>query len=152
MTGKKLGMAGRWVAMIPLALAPMALAQSPEVQLWRSATSGLTYKLTIGDHRLAAEKVFPPEYQPQVDHGAYVRCEYSQQGDAWVGKCSSKLPYAGAKNQRKWCSFQFASKITSHTPTRIEGESEVWAGEDADVDKCELRKTHMQPFVWILKN
>ncbi len=81
-------MAGRWLAVIPLALAPMALAQSPEVQLWSSATSGITYKLTIGDHRLAAEKVFPPEYQPQVNHGAYVRCEYSQQGEAWVGNAA----------------------------------------------------------------
>jgi len=150
--GKKLAMAGRGLAMIPLALAQMAVAQSPEVQLWTSATSGITYKLTIGDHHLAAEKVFPPEYQPQVDNGAYVRCEYSQQGDAWVGKCSSKLPYAGAKNRRKWCSFQFASKITSRTPTRIEGESEVWAGEGVDVDKCELKKTHMQHFVWIRKS
>src|SRR5208282_1037942 len=149
--GGKCVMAGRWLAILPLALAPMALAQSPEVQLWTSATSGITYKLTMGDHRVAAEKIFPPEYQPQVDHGAYVRCEYSQQGEAWAGKCSSKLPFAGAVNRRKWCTFQFASKITSLAPTRIEGESEVWDGSDVDVDKCEIKKTHMQHFVWVRK-
>ena len=144
-------MGPRWLAVIPLALAPMALAQSPSVQLWTSLTSGIKYKLTVGDHRLAAEKIFPPEYQSQLDHGAYVRCEYSQQEEAWAGKCSSKLPYAGDKNRRKWCTFQFTSKITSFTPTRIEGESEVWNGNDVDVDKCELQKTHMQHFVWVRK-
>jgi len=145
-------MAGRWLVMIPLTLAPVSLAQSPPVQLWTSVTSGIKYKLTVGDHRLEAEKVFPPEYQPQVDHGAYVRCEYSQQGEAWVGKCGSKLPYAGTINRRKWCTFQFTSRITSLTPTRIEGESEVWAGEDVDVDKCKIRKSHMQHFVWVRRS
>jgi hypothetical protein len=149
---ERIGIAGRWLAMIPLALASAAVAQSTHVQFWTSATSGITYKLTIGEHRLEAEKVFPPEYQLQVDHGAYVRCEYSQQGDAWVGKCKSKLPYAGAVNRRKWCTFEFASKITSLTPTRIEGESEVWDGKDVNVEQCELQKTHMQHFVWVLKN
>jgi hypothetical protein len=145
-------MVARGLAMISLALAPMALAQSSRVQFWTSATSGVAYKLMIGEHRLEAEKVFPPEYQPQVDHGAYVRCAYTLQGDAWVGKCKSKLPYAGAVNRRKWCTFEFASKITSLTPARIEGESEVWDGKDVDVDQCELKNTHMQHFVWVLKN
>jgi hypothetical protein len=152
MLKKGFSMAGRWLVMILLALAAAALAQSPTVQLWTSATSGVKYKLTVGDHRLEAEKVFPPEYQPQVDHGAYVRCEYSRQGEAWVGKCSSKLPYAGTINWRKWCTFHFTSRITSLTPTRIEGESKVRVGEVVDVDKCEITKSHMQHFVWVRRS
>ena len=148
---KKNFAARHWLLMIPLALAPLALAQPPDVQIWTSLTSGIKYKLTVSESRLAAEKMFPPEYQPQVDHGAYVRCEYSRQGETWVGECGSKLPFAGAKNRPKWCTFRFASKITSFTPARIEGESEVWDAGDVDVDKCELRKTHMQRFVWVRK-
>jgi hypothetical protein len=141
----------RWLAMVALALAPIALPQSPTVQLWTSATSGITYKLTIGLHRLEAEKIFPPAFEREVNDGAFVRCEYSQQDDAWVGKCRSNLPFADSKNRAKWCKFKFTSRITSLTPRRIEGESEVWENEDVDVSKCEIKKSHMQHFVWIPK-
>jgi hypothetical protein len=142
----------RWLAIVALALAPIALAQSPTVQLWTSTTSDITYKLTTGSHRLEAKKIFPPAFESQVDDGAFVRCEYSQQNDAWVGKCRSNLPFADSKNRAKWCKFKFASRITSLTPNRIEGESEVWETDDVDVSKCEIKKSHMQHFVWIPKN
>jgi hypothetical protein len=142
----------RWLAILALPLAPIALAQSPAVQLWTSATSGITYKLTIGVNRLEAEKLFPPAFQAQVDDGAFVRCDYSQQNDAWAGKCRSNLPFPDSKNRVKWCKFKFASKITSFTPARIEGESEVWETDDVDVSKCEIKKSHMQHFVWIPKS
>jgi hypothetical protein len=143
---------GRWLAIFIPSLAPTALAQSTGVQLWTSATSGITYKLTIGVRRLEAEKLFPPAFQSQVDDGAFVRCEYSQQDDAWVGKCRSNLPFADSKNHAKWCKFKFTSRITSLTPIRIEGESEVWENEDVDVSKCEIKKSHMQHFAWIPKS
>ena len=143
---------GRWLTLLALAMAPIALAQSPSVQLWTSATSGITYKITTGVHRLEAEKLCPPAFQAQVDEGAFVRCEYSQQGDAWVGKCRSRLPFADSKNRAKWCNFKFTSRITALTPTRIEGESEVWETEDVDVGKCEIKKSHMQHFVWFPKS
>jgi len=143
--------ARRGLSILWLALAPLAVAQSPEVQLWKSATSGITYKLTVGARRLTAEKVFPIEFQPQVDQGAFVRCEYSEKDGAWAGKCRSKLPFAGPNNRAKWCGFKFTSKITLFTPARIEGESEVWNTEDVDVEKCELNETRMQRFVWIPK-
>ncbi len=142
----------RWLTIAALAFAPIALAQSPIVQLWTSATSGITYKLTISAHRLEAEKIFPPAFERQVDDGAFVRCEYSQEDNVWVGKCRSNLPFADAKNRAKWCKFKFTSKITSFTPARIEGESEVWETEDVDVGKCEIKKSHMQHFVWVPKN
>jgi hypothetical protein len=142
----------RWLAILALPLAPIALAQSLGVQLWTSATSGITYKLTIGVHRLEAEKLFPPAFQAQVDDGAFVRCEYSQQDDIWMGKCGSNLPFADSKNRAKWCKFKFASRITSLTTTKIEGESEVWENDDVDVSKCEIKKSHMQHFVWIPKS
>jgi hypothetical protein len=142
----------RRLAIAALALAPIALAQSTTVQLWTSATSGISYKITSGVHRLEAEKVFPPAFESQVDEGAFVRCDYSQQDDAWVGKCRSNLPFADSKNRAKWCKFKFTSRITALTPARIEGESEVWENEDVDVSKCEIKKSHMQHFVWIPKS
>jgi hypothetical protein len=145
-------MVRRRLAILALALTPMALAQSSSVQLWTSATSGITYKITTSGHRVEAEKIFPPAFQSQVDHGAFVRCEYSQQGGAWEGKCRSNLPFADSKKRVKWCKFKFASRITSLAPARIEGESEVWESEDVDVGKCEIKKSHMQRFVWLPKN
>jgi hypothetical protein len=142
----------RWLAIAVFTIAPIALAQSPTVQLWTSATSGITYKLTTDVHRLVAEKIFPPAFQSQVDDGAFVRCEYSEQDAAWAGKCRSNLPFANSKNRAKWCKFKFTSRITSLTPARIEGESEVWETEDVDVSKCEIKKSHMQHFVWIPKS
>jgi hypothetical protein len=142
----------RWLAIVVLALAPLALPQYANVQLWTSATSGITYKITTWIHRLEAEKIFSPAFEPQVDDGAFVRCEYSQQDDAWVGKCRSNLPFANSRNRVKWCKFKFTSRITSLTPTRIEGESEVWETEDVDVSKCEIKKSHMQHFVWLPKS
>jgi hypothetical protein len=142
----------RRLAIAALALSPIALAQSTTVQLWTSATSGISYKITSGAHRLEAEKVFPPAFESQVDEGAFVRCGYSQQDDAWVGKCRSNLPFADSKNRAKWCKFKFTSRITALTPARIEGESEVWENEDVDVSKCEIKKSHMQHFVWIPKS
>ena len=144
-------MEGCWVAMLPLALAPVARAQSSSVQLWSSATSGNTYKLRMEERHIEAEKVFPPEFESQVEHGAFVRCEYSQKEGAWKGKCSSYLPFSGGDAEPKWCTFKFRSEITSLTPARIEGESEVWANKDVDVGKCEIKKSRMQHFVWILK-
>ena len=145
-------MAGCWVAMLPLAMAPGARAQTSSVQLWTSATSGLTYKLRMDERHIEAEKVFPPEFQSQVEHGAFVRCEYSQKEGAWKGTCSSHLPFSGGDAEPKWCTFKFRSEITSLAPARIEGESEVWANQDVDVGKCEIKKSRMQHFVWILKH
>jgi hypothetical protein len=142
----------RWLAFVPLALSPMALAQSPSVQLWISRTSGIDYKITKTPHRLKAEKIFAPVFHAQVDAGAFVRCEYSSQHDTWVGRCRSFLPFAGPQNKVKWCKFKFSSKITTLTPSKIEGESEVWQSEDVDVSKCEIKKSHMQHFVWIPKD
>ncbi len=133
-------------------VAPNVLAQTSKAQLWKSATSGMTYKITTGGHHLEAEKIFPPAFESQADAGAYVRCEYSEKDGDWIGNCRSNLPLADSRNRAKWCKFKFSSKITSLTPTRIEGESEVWTNEDVDVSKCEVKKSHMQHFVWLLKN
>jgi hypothetical protein len=142
----------RWFAISALAVAPMAAAQDLVVQLWKSATSGITYKITTGVHHLEAEKIFSPEFEAQVDEGAFVRCEYTQQSSEWVGKCRANLPFADSKNRVKWCKFKFASRITSFAPTRIEGENEVWENGDVDVSKCEIKKSHMQYFVWMPKS
>lgn len=143
---------GAALALFLFAIAPIVLAQTSSVQLWKSATSSITYKITTSAHHLEAEKIFPPVFEPQVDAGAYVRCEYSEKDGGWIGNCRSNLPLTDSRSRVKWCKFKFSSKITSLTSTRIEGESEVWANEDVDVDKCEIRKSHMQHFVWLPKN
>lgn len=148
-TREKLKTAFLWGAIAGLVLVPATPSQPSSVQLWKSATSGITYKITTGAHRLEAEKIFPPKFEPQVDEGAFVRCAYSQEGDVWIGKCKSKLPFADSKNRVKWCNFKFGSRITSLSPAKIEGESEVWNSEDVDVSKCEIKKSQMQHFVWI---
>ncbi|MGB2591204.1 MAG: hypothetical protein WBG02_15005 [Candidatus Acidiferrum sp.] len=140
------------LALSLFAIAPIVVAQTSNVQLWKSATSGITYKITTSAHHLEAEKIFPPAFEPQVDAGAYVRCEYSEKDGGWTGNCRSNLPLADSRNRTKWCKFKFSSNITSLTPTRIEGESEVWTNEDVDVSKCEVKKSHMQHFVWLPKN
>jgi hypothetical protein len=141
----------RRLAILPVAFATVALAHSPGVQLWTSATSGILYRITTGARHIEAEKLFPPAFHAQVDAGAFVRCKYSPRGGAWVGDCKSFLPMMGPNNKLKWCKFKFASRIISLTPDRIEGESEVWETQDVDARECKIQKSHMQHFVWFRK-
>lgn len=143
------------VCHLPIALlflsASAALAQSDLPEFWTSKTSLIFYRVMQHGQHLSAKKVFPPEFASQVEQGAFVRCDYSQQGDTWAGKCESHLPFNAANHRMKWCKFKFASKITLFTPTRIEGATDVWLNEDVDVDKCEVIKSHTQHFVWVPK-
>jgi hypothetical protein len=135
-----------------LLAAPAVLAQSDIPEFWTSKTSALLYRVTLRGQHLRAEKIFTPEFASQVDQGAFVRCDYSQQGGAWAGKCESHLPFLTAGNRAKWCKFKFQSKITLFTAARIEGATDVWLNEDVDMDKCEVIKSHSQHFVWVPKN
>jgi hypothetical protein len=141
----------RRLAVLTLATAPAALAQSDISEFWTSKTSSILYRITPRGQQLRAEKIFPPEFRSQVEQGAFVRCDYSQQDGNWEGKCESRLPVNATNHRVKWCKFKFASKITSFTPTRIEGATDVWSNEDVDVDKCEVIKSHTQHFVWVPK-
>jgi len=128
-----------------------APAQTPGPQAWVSKTSGLLYKVTLDADRVTAEKVFPLDVQARLDETPFVRCEYSGQDGVWVGKCSARLPLQDSRQRIKWCSFKFSSRITSLTPEKIEGESDVWSNEDVDVDHCAVKKSHAQHFVWVPK-
>ena len=134
-----------------LLAASAVLAQSGIPEFWTSKTSALLYRVTLRGQHLRAEKIFATEFASQVEQGAFVRCDYSQQGDTWAGKCQSHLPFIATNHRMKWCKFKFASKITLFTPTRIEGATDVWLNEDVDVDKCEVIKSHTQHFVWVPK-
>jgi hypothetical protein len=141
-----------WLVVPLLLCLPAAIAQTNPPQFWISKTSSILYRITLRGERVRAEKVFPPEFEDQVEQGAFVRCDYERQKDTWAGKCESRLPLETAKDHIKWCKFKFSSTLTLFTPMRIEGESDVWGSNDVDVQKCEVRKSHAQRFVWVPKS
>jgi hypothetical protein len=149
--GFRVSCRARWLCVLAIHLVATlyVLGQTSLPEIWSSKTSKGTYRLTSKGKSLRAEKIFPAEFAAQVADGAFTRCDYTQQGAAWLGKCESHLPLQTAKGHLKWCKFKFASRITSLTSERIEGESDVWENEDVDAEKCEVRKSHPQHFVWV---
>jgi len=139
------------LGVIYLAVAALTFAQPSLPEIWTNKMAGTIYRLTVKGQRFRAEKIFSPQFAAQAADGAFVRCDYTPQGDAWAGKCESRLPFETSKNHVKWCKFNFTSKIILFTPGRIEGESDVWETEDVEVNKCELRKSHRQHFIWVPK-
>jgi hypothetical protein len=131
-----------------LAIAALGLGQASFPEIWLSRTSAIRYRVTVKGQSFRAEKIFPAEFATQVADGAFTRCDYVPEAEAWLGKCESHLPLRTENGRVKWCKFKFASKVTTFTPARIEGETDVWENSDVDVDKCQLRKSHMQHFLW----
>jgi hypothetical protein len=139
------------LTLLPVVFAFSTFAQSDIPEFWTSKTSVMLYRVTRNGQHWRAEKIFPPEFASQVDEGAFVRCDYTQQGDHWAGNCESRLPFQKSNGHVKWCKFKFASKLTLFTSTRIEGESDVWDNQDVDIDKCEVEKVRTRHFVWVPK-
>ena len=141
----------RWRASLVALFFAATPVHSDTPEFWVSKTSAIIYRISLRGRHLTAKKVFSSEFESQVEQGAFVRCDYVPQGDAWAGKCESRLPFEVRKDHVKWCKFKFTSRITLFTPSRIEGQSAVWANDDVDADKCELKRSHAQRFIWIPK-
>ena len=96
--------AGGWLMALLVALLPVAGAQSQEVQLWKSATSGITYKLTIGVHRIGAS-ISGSTYGCAADRGierAHARDADGGGNQCDIGFCGIGIGYRPRTGQLAW--------------------------------------------------
>jgi len=130
--------------------------------IWTSMTSGRDYKVRIDGDYIYVEWVnLPPALQGTI---AFVRSELKKDGDKWVGKSRSNLPYTfkssymdfwktgqqmGTENVN-WCTLEGDFEIDKMSDARIEGRT--YGSKSLDVKKCKQQgKPEWQSFVWILK-
>jgi len=139
---------------------PAALGNGETI--WTSMTSGRDYKVRIDGDYIYVEWVnLPPALQGTM---AFVRSELKKDGDKWVGKSRSNLPYTfkssymdfwktgqqmGTENVN-WCTLEGDFEIDKMSDARIEGRT--YGSKSLDVKKCKQHgKPEWQSFVWILK-
>jgi hypothetical protein len=129
--------------------------------VWTSVTSGRDYKLRVdGDYVYTEWVNLPTELQATT---AFMRSELKKDGDKWVGKMRTYLPYGfkssygdfwttgqriGTENVN-WCSMEAQYEIDKITETRIEGRS--LSPTSFDAKKCKPGKAEWKPFTWIPK-
>jgi hypothetical protein len=130
-------------------------------KIWTSMTSGRDFKVRIdGDYIFTEWVNLPPVLQPTT---AFMRSELKKDGEKWIGKTRSNLPYAfkssymdfwrtgqqmGTENVN-WCRAEFEFEILSMSDSRIEGRS--LSPSSFDAKKCKPGKKEWQPFTWIPK-
>lgn len=148
---------------------PLAMASKPltaslvanKERIWTSMTSGRDYRLRIDGDYLYTEWInLPPQLQTTA---AFMRSELKKDGDKWVGKVRSNLPYEfkssyadfwttgqrmGTENVN-WCAVEVEFEIDKITDTRIEGRA--MRAKSFDAKKCKPGKLEWQPFSWIPK-
>lgn len=152
-------------AVQPLGTASKAAATwsagSNRERVWTSMTSGRDYKMRIeGDYIYIEWTNRPPELQTT---GAFMRAELKKDGDRWIGKVRSLLPYVykssymdfwrtgqqtGTENV-KWCTVETEFEINKLADSRIEGRS--LGSKTFDAKKCQAGEMEWQSFVWIPK-
>jgi hypothetical protein len=129
--------------------------------VWTSLLSGRDYKLRIDGDYLYTEWVnLPTQLQTTT---AFMRSELKKDGDKWVGKARSYLPYGfkssyadfwttgqrmGTENV-SWCTMEVQFEIDKITETRVEGRS--LSSKSFDAKKCKSGKLEWQSFTWIPK-
>jgi hypothetical protein len=130
-------------------------------KIWTSLTSGRDYKLRVDGDYLYIEWVnLPPQLQTTT---AFLRSELKKDGDKWIGKSRSNLPFEfkssyadfwttgqrmGTENVN-WCVVETEVEIDKITETRIEGRAT--RPKSFDAKKCKPGKFEWQPFTWIPK-
>jgi hypothetical protein len=83
---------------------------------------------------------------------AFMRSELKKDGDKWVGKVRSLLPYdykTWAVENVKWCTVEMQLEIDKVADTRIEGRS--MRAKSFDAKKCKPGELEWQSFTWIPK-
>jgi hypothetical protein len=149
----------------PLGTSSRAVAaSSPGVskeKVWTSMTTGRDYKLRIDGDYLYTEWVNLPSQLETT--AAFMRSELKRDGDKWVGKGRSNLPYGftssyadfwttgqriGTENVN-WCTVEVEFEIDKISETRIEGRA--LRAKSFDAKKCKPGKLEWQPFTWIPK-
>jgi hypothetical protein len=131
-------------------------------KVWTSLASGRDYRLRIeGDYIYAEWVDLPTQLQTTT---AFMSSELKREGDKWVGKARSYLPYAfkssyadfwttgqrmGTENVN-WCTVEVQFEIDKITETRIEGRS--LSSSLFDAKKCKSGgKMGWKRFTWIPK-
>jgi hypothetical protein len=119
-------------------------------RVWTSMNTGRDFKVRIeGDYIYTEWINLPPQLQMTT---AFMRSESKKDGDKWVGKVRSFLPYdlkTWAVQSVKWCSIEMEFEIDKLTETRIEGRS--IRAKLVDVKKCKPNEMGWQSFTWIPK-
>jgi len=119
-------------------------------RIWTSMTSGRDFKLRVdGDYMYTEWVNLPPQLQTT---SAFMRSELKKDGDKWVGKVRSLLPYdykTWAVQDVKWCTVETQFEIDKLTETRIEGRG--MRAKSFDAKKCRLGELEWQSFTWIPK-
>ena len=149
----------------PLGTASNTVATAPtgmsRETVWTSLLSGRDYKLRVdGDYVYTEWVNLPTQLQTTT---AFMRSELKKDGDKWVGKARSYLPYGfkssyadfwttgqrmGTENVN-WCTREVQFEIDRITETRIEGRS--LSSKSFDAKKCKPGKLEWQSFTWIPK-
>lgn len=123
---------------------------STKEKVWTSLTSGRDYKVRIEGEYIYTEWInLPPQLQTTA---AFVRSELKKDGDKWVGKVRSLLPYdykTWAVENVKWCTVEMQLEIDKLAETRIEGRS--MRAKSFDAKKCKPGELEWQSFTWIPK-
>jgi hypothetical protein len=140
-------------AVQPLGSAKTAVASASVhtgERIWTSLNSGRDFKVRLeGDYIYTEWINLPPQLQTTA---AFMRSELTKDGDKWVGKVRSYLPYDfktwGVQNV-KWCNTETKFEIDKLTETRIEGRS--IRAKLVDVKKCKPNEMGWQSFTWIPK-
>jgi hypothetical protein len=152
-------------AVQPLGTSSKTVASSPaglsKEKIWTSMTSGRDFKMRIeGDYIYTEWINLPPQLQTTT---AFMRSELKKDGDKWIGKARSNLPYSykasymdfwrngqqtGTENM-KWCTLENDFEIDKISDSRIEGRA--LASKSFDAKKCKPGKLEWQPFTWIPK-
>lgn len=130
-------------------------------KIWTSVTSGRDFKLRVDGEYIYTEWVnLPPQLQTTT---AFMRSELKRDGDKWVGKIRSLLPYGykssymdfwktgqqtGTENVN-WCTVEVQFEIDKLSDSRIEGRS--LAPISFDAKKCKPGKMEWKTFTWIPK-
>jgi hypothetical protein len=152
-------------AVQPLGTSPKTVTSSTtgwsNGKIWTSVTTGRDFKLRVDGDYIYTEWInLPPQLQTTT---AFMRSELKKDGDKWVGKVRSLLPYAfkssymdfwktgqqmGTENVN-WCSVEVQFEIDKISETRIEGRG--MRSTSFDAKKCKPGKLEWQPFTWIPK-
>lgn len=119
---------------------------SSDGKVWSSLASGRDYKLRMDGEFIYAEWVnIPPAL---ASTAAFMRSELKKNGDKWVGKVRSNLPYNYYANI-KWCRIEADIEIDKISDTRIEGRAMNF--KSINVRKCQPEKATWETFAWIPK-
>lgn len=147
----------------PLGTAANTVAASATAteKIWTSLTSGRNFKLrTDGDYLYIEWIDLPADLRSTA---AFMRYELKRNGDKWVGKVRSLLPYSynssymdfwktgqqmGTQNV-KWCNMESEFEIDKISESRIEGRA--LNTRSIDTKKCKATNREWQPFTWIPK-